>query len=432
MERKVYIDTIGQETRRVVVEDGRPVELAITYRQQSSIVGNIYLGRVMNLLKGMNATFVDIGLTKNAFLSMDDLPSVMRDVSQSVPKPTGNALRTGQEVLVQVVKDAGGSKGPKVSMNITFPGRYAVLLPTVQAVGVSRHIQDTEMRKSLQQLGESALPDGMGVILRTAAETAKPEEISTEISELVEQWQLLSASVRTQKPPVRLWVDGDLEMQARRDLGGEIITGSLPETLETSLDKLLRRKVWLKSGGYLVIDPCEAMTVIDINSGKNTGKHSLAETLLALNQEAAIEIARQLRLRDIGGIVIIDFVDMEKLEDREAVLETFQAALQEDRAKHHLHGFTGAGLLELTRRSVFSPLEKETHMECICCHGKGTNELPVCTAHALLRDIRRQRIAGDTSEIVLHVPADIAEILQNTPFENDNIRIIADSKRSNP
>lgn len=426
MERKVYIDTIGQETRRVVVEDGRPVELAITYRQQSGIVGNIYLGRVMNVLKGMNAAFVDIGLAKNAFLSMDDLPGAMRDVAQAVQKPAGNTVRAGQEVLVQVVKDAGGSKGPKVTMNITFPGQYAVLLPTVQAVGVSRHIQDTDTRKSLQQLGESALPEGMGVILRTAAETANHEDISAEIGALVDQWQQLSVSVRTQKPPALVWTDGDLEAQARRDLGGEIITGPLPDTMEASLDKLLRRKVWLKSGGYLVIDPCEAMTVIDVNSGKNTGKKTLAETLLALNQEAAVEIARQLRLRDIGGIVIIDFVDMETEEDRDAVLKTFETALQEDRAKHHVHGFTGAGLLELTRRPVFSSLTKETRTDCTCCGGMGTNELPVCTAHALLRHIRRRRNAGDTSEITLHVSSSVAEILHNTPFQDDALIIIAD------
>lgn len=410
-ERLVYIDTIGQETRRLVVEDGVPVEYAVAYQNQHSIVGNLYLGRVANIVKGMRAAFVDIGIGVNAFLSLDDLPGVARDLENASVR-SSQPLRNGQEVIVQVVKEPGGAKGPKVNMNPTLPGQYVVLLPTISNVGVSRHITDLEERTRLMAAGQRICPKEMGLILRTAAENIDESILAREVAELATSWLHLQDRARTAKPPFLLFDDGDLVSRAERDLQASVIPGYFDDALETILEKQLRRKVWLKSGGYLVIDHCEAMTVIDVNSGKNTGKRTLDESILALNREAAVAVAHQIRLRDIGGIIVIDFVDMRRDEDKEAILVAFQDALSADRAKMHVHGFTGAGLLEMTRRPVFQPVKDSVSVACACCSGDGCVASPQARAHALLRMVRRKRMAGDTSVIQLRTSMDVAAALR--------------------
>lgn len=411
MDRKVYIDTMGYETRRLVVEDGKPVEYAVTYADSGRAqIGSIHLARVEKLLKGMHAAFVDIGGDKNAFLSLDDVPGVVdhdADIAAQPKKP----IKPGQSVIVQVVKDAGGTKGPRVSMNPTLPGDYVVLLPTIRTVGISKHIQDVTERQRLQQVGMEISAEGMGVVLRTAAEGVPREAIMNEAQALRAQWLVIEKDATTRIAPAPLLDTMDLAASARRDLQAEPIIGPFDTVLETRLEKDLRRKVWLDCGGYIVIDHCEAMTVIDVNSGKYTGSKSLDNTLLKLNQQAAEEIARQLRLRDMGGIIVIDFVDMQSETDRESVLETFRQTLASDRAKHHVHGFTGAGLLEMTRRPLVRPLAQATQVECACCHGEGLVTSPQAQAHALLRGIRRRRQSGDESQITLTVSPETAQII---------------------
>ena len=407
-ERKVLIDTLGGLTRMAVLEDGVPVEYAVEAHARKRLVGSLYLSRVVNVVKGMQAAFVDIGMERNAFLPLDDVPPMVRELSEAHKSAwRAGAVSPGQEILVQVVREPAGDKGPRVTMNPTFPGKYAVLLPTVQAVGVSRHIREEAKREELHRAAKAACPKGMGLIVRTAAEDAAPEAIGAEAAALQKAWEALALSARTRKAPVLLLDEGSLLLRAERDLGAEIIRGPFDEELESALEKALRRKIWLNSGAFLVIDVCEAMTVIDVNSGKFTGKRNLADTILRVNREAAAEIARLIRLWDMGGIIVVDFVDMQTDEDRQAVLSAFLSAMEPDRAKRHVHGFTGAGLLEMTRRPVYQPVREAMTKPCPRCGEEGTVPSAEWAAHGLLRGIRRRRRSGDESEIICRAPADV-------------------------
>lgn len=425
IERTVFIDIIGDEMRRVVVENGKPVEYAVSYTDHESIVGNIYLARVQNILKGMNAAFVDLGMQKNAFLSMNDIPGAAQDFVSKSDITHIKTIKNGQEVIVQIVKEPGGDKGPKVTMNPTLPGNYVVLLPTIPTVGVSRHIADIGIRANLQAVGLQKCPQGMGLIMRTASENAAIEDISAEIDLLVARWHSLAASAQTKRAPVLLFQDADLVGDTRRDLQIEPVIGAFNESLEAQLDRLLRRKVWLDCGGFLIIDKCEAMVVIDVNSGKFTGKRNLNETIYTLNAEAATEIARQIRLRDMGGIIVIDFVDMKTDEDRQSVLDVFRAEMSVDRAKYHIHGFTSTGLLELTRRPLVKPVMEKMTETCPSCHDDGMVINANARAHALLREIRRKRLAGDESIITRKVSSDVAVRLRAIGLP-DNIMLQED------
>lgn len=430
MDRKVYIDTIGMETRRLVMEDGVPVEYAVSRQDAARLTGNIYLGRVENILKGMHAAFVHIGHDKNAFLSLDDMPPVLRDAENVSTSKTRIPLKQGQDLIVQVTKEPGGDKGPRVTMNPTFPGVYAVLLPTVQAIGVSRHIVNPARREALLTIGAQACPEGMGLILRTASEEAAEADIAQEVHQLHEQWQHLYEHAAATRAPALLYAEGDLTIRAERDLHAPILQGPFDASLETRLEKDLGRKVWLSSGAYLVIDRTEAMTVIDVNSGKYTGKKNLNDTLLRLNCEAAREIARQIRLRDIGGIILIDFVDMSTEADRETVLRVFMDASAQDRGKRHVHGFTGAGLLELTRRPAYQPIRDALLSPCPCCHGEGVVSSVFAQAHQLLRQVRQRRLSGDESQVELSVSQPIHDQLMAIGLP-DNVALTIAAQKGN-
>lgn len=412
MARAVYLDTIGRQTRMAVVEDGALVEFAVETRGERRLVGNVYLARVVNILRGMRAAFVDIGLDKNAFLSLDDMPSFVRDADEIRVNGAQKPLRPGQEVIVQVSREPGGGKGPRVTMNPSFPGKYTVLLPTVEAVGVSRRIEDGTKRAAFYGLAKELCPDGVGLVVRTAAEEASAEEIEADVRSLLDGWGMLAASAKTRRAPSLLFDDGGLAARAARDLLSPIHAGAFSDTLEHAIKKSLARRVWLDSGAFIVFDRTEAMHVVDVNSGKYTGGRSLGDTLRRLNMEAAREAARQIRLRDMGGIIVIDFVDMERDEDREAVLEAFREAQKPDRAKLHVHGFTGAGLLEMTRRPVYQQVPEALFAPCPCCHGEGRTPSADTVAHELLRDVRRRRMSGDDSEIVLAAPEEVLDKLR--------------------
>lgn len=430
MKRQVYIDCIGEETRRLVVEDGELVEYAVSYAAQKSRVGNLYLARVQNVMTGMHAAFVDIGLNKNAFLPLGDMPSALQNVdgtaTDSVSKKI--TLRKGQEILVQVVKEPGGDKGPRVTMHPTLAGQYVVLLPTVETVGVSRHIEDSEIRSNMEALGKTIFPSDMGIIFRTASEKIAPDVLTEEASRLALQWKSLEKASKTMIAPQLLFdASGDLLAAATRDLNADIHEGPFPAAWEAKLEKLLRPTIWLKSGGTLILHRTEALTAIDVNSGKSAGKRTLEASLVALNTEAAIEAARQIRLRDLGGIILIDFVDMDREESRAAVLNAFMQHIAGDRAKHHVYGFTQTGLLEMTRRPVHGSLSEQTEVRCSCCHGAGVVPSAEATAHAALRSIRRQREAGNTGMVSIPVSGAVAQTLRRIGIP-ENVCLCTDQK----
>ena len=354
MERFVYISTENGRTRRVIVEENQVVEVAYEEENKQQAVGSIYIGRVENIVKGMEAAFVSIGHEKNAFLPLADVPQAF---GKDKAHPQQVPFSKGEEIVVQITKEPIGDKGARLTMNPSYPGTFAVLLPYCLDYGISRQIAEKEERDRLLDIAqEASVSAGKGVILRTAAQGASAEEIHAEVVSLCSSWENMMEKASMRKAPALLCGGGSLEESAERDLHASILYEPLPQTLEEKLKKSLRRKVWLDSGAYLIFDYCEAMTVVDVNSGKYTGKKDLQDTVQRLNCEAAKEIARQIRLRDIGGIIVIDFVDMGSEEAQAMVLQAFTEALQHDRAKKHIYGFSAAGLLEITRRSVHQPL----------------------------------------------------------------------------
>jgi len=372
-----------------LLEDGDVCEYHVYGAGKStSLVGAIIKGRVERIVPGMDAAFVNIGLEKNGFLPLKEAPGFVKASSE---KPS---LQTGQEILVQVKKDSVGEKGAYLTQDITFPGTYVVFLPLDSFVGVSQRVQNSKEREALLQIGNEMKLDGSGLVMRSAALHAKTEDIIIEIASLNEVWQAVKALYPKKNAPQLLFQSLDPFAELLRDYPvgdiSRIVTNqrnlvvegievsSVPGTdlltvygIRAQVEKALGRKIWLKSGGYLIIDICEAMTVIDVNTGKFTGSKLLEETIFKLNIEALREIVRQIRLRGLGGIILIDFIDMQSELHRQAVLDSLQGELKKDRIKTVVHGFTSLGLMECTRKKTRLPLHESMTDICSKCMGSG-------------------------------------------------------------
>ena len=388
-----------------VIEDRELVEHYVTRTGARSMVGNIYLGRVQNVLPGMEAAFVDVGRGRNAVLYAGEV-SYDEDVEQG-DRRIEQALKPGQSVIVQVTKDPLRGKGARLTAQISLPGRYLVYVPDGGASGISRRVSDSE-RERLRKILKKVRPSEAGVIVRTAAEGASEEDLAGDLDRLKKTWEQVRRKARRGRAPKALYEEPDLEERVVRDVFSpaefrEIVTdspevyervsaylrdvapelvdrlrlheGSLPLFEEfhiaEQIHKALERKVWLPSGGYLIIDRTEAMTVIDVNTGKHVGKSNLEETVVGTNLEAAQEIARQLRLRDIGGIIVIDFIDMLFERNRNHVIRTFQEALARDKTRSQVFDITPLGLLEITRKKVSAGLLEAFSEPCPTCEGRG-------------------------------------------------------------
>ncbi len=423
MGKEFLINAGPSETRMAVLEEKQPVEIVIERLHTSRRVGNIYRGRVENILPGMQAAFVDIGMEKNAFLYVDDL-QIFKGQEEGIngpAPPINKLLRLGQEIVVQVVKEPIGNKGARVVTNITLPGRYLVLMPSVKYVGVSRRIEDEKERERLRTLAQKLRPRGMGLIVRTAAEGVDEKELRMDRDFLLSLWQKVRKKARKGPVPSLLYHDHDLLYRILRDLFTEdverliiddqsayekalelmdslsphlknrveLYKGSRPlfevYGIETQIKEALQRKVWLPSGAYLIFDQTEALTVIDVNTGKFTGSTNLEDTVLATNLEAAKEIARQIRLRNLGGIIIIDFIDMASEKNRRQVLEVFSQELAKDKQKTNILGFTFLGLLEVTRKKIRPSLREQLQQPCAACEGTGYLFSPETQAAAVER-----------------------------------------------
>jgi ribonuclease G len=443
--KRIIVNCIGREARVAVLENGRLVELYMERPEERRIVGNIYKGKVENVLPGMQAAFIDIGMEKNAFLYVDDLLSPEMGQGNG-RKPSINELITkGQEIIVQVSKEAFGTKGAKVTTQLSLPGRYIVYLPDVPYIGVSRRIQRQKERERLRGVMQEILTPHEGVIIRTLAEGVSREELEADVLFLRARWEQVWAEKKQVRPPSLVYQDLDLVSRIVRDFVSEdveevvidsrsryaevraLLAHYQPELqdkirlyagredifsyygLDGELEKALRRKVWLRSGGYLVIDQTEAMTIFDVNTGKFTGSYDLEETVVKTNLEACREIARQLRLRNVGGIIIIDFIDMAQEEHRQQVRACMEAELRKDKTKTHLLGFTQLGLLELTRKKERQNLTDILERACPCCQGKGrilSEETLFGTLERELlgysRDVRVEAVIVDIHPQVAH------------------------------
>ncbi len=429
MSEEILINVTPQETRVAVVENGVLQEVYIERARSRGIVGNIYKGKVVRILPGMQAAFVDVGLERTAFLHASDIRSAATaENGTGVSPPIHELLQDGQEIIVQVVKDPIGTKGARLTMQITLPARYLVFLPYSKHIGISQKIGDEATRERLRALVQSAMPEGAegGYILRTLAETAAEEEIETDIRYLRRVWaacqeRLRSAAVRSlihEDLPLALramrdLVRGNVEkirIDSReifikaRDFGIEFIPevadriehypGERPifdlYSVEDEIQKALDRKVMLKSGGYLVLDQTEAMTTIDVNTGAYVGRRNLEETLFKTNLEAAQTIARQLRLRNLGGMIIVDFIDMTEAEHKRQVLRALERVLARDRTKVYLTEMSPLGLVELTRKRTRESLEHVLCHPCPVCQGRGMVKTPQTVCYEIFREILRE------------------------------------------
>lgn len=429
---KLIVDASLNQYRVALLEDDDLVEVYFETNEDSSIVGNIYKGKVENVLKGMQAAFVNIGLEKNAFLYVKDaLPNYIdKDVSEQ-PIPSikedlsiEDIVKKGQDIIVQVIKEAIGTKGPRVTTQVTLPGKYLVLMPTTNYVGVSRRIEKEAERERLRSLINGIKPESMGVIIRTACQDKTSEELKQDLDYLTDLWASINKRIIGVNAPGTLHKDFNLVDRTIRDLLStevdrleisnkeeytkilRLVEDTYPHLkskikyfdkdmdifdhydIDSKLSKALSKKVWLKSGGYIIIDETEALTVIDVNTGKFVGSYDLEDTVLRTNIEAAYEIAKQIRLRDISGIIIIDFIDMNTPHNNNIILESLKNALKKDRTKTTVLGMTQLGLVEMTRKKVRQKLSSVVQQECHMCYGSGR----VLANNLLAKKIERQLI----------------------------------------
>ncbi|HEV2281069.1 MAG TPA: Rne/Rng family ribonuclease [bacterium] len=443
------------EVRVAVVEDGVVVGLLI--ERGEPLAGNIYKGRVASVLPGMEAAFVDVGLDRNAFLHLSDIRTrrvtafgATEEIEDQIGRGAAIAerVRVGQEILVQVTKEPRGSKGARATTYVALPGHYLVLTPTVPGIGVSRKIEDEQERRRLRAIADRLRPEGMGLIVRTAAEGVGERDLADDVRFLLQLWNSVAAHARDARAPALLYQDLGLIRRVVRDLfTGEVerfvldspdewqrvrdlIGAFAPELagrvqlhddsapifeahhVEREIERALHRKVWLRSGGYLVFDRTEAATVIDVNTGKYVGKTDLASTILKTNIEAAREIARQIRLRDVGGIILIDFIDMESLAHRRAVLDALGEAVRADRTKIHIIDLTGLGLVEMTRKRVYQDLEELMRIPCPYCEGRGRVLSPRSVAVRARRELRRLAQTARAACVVAEVHPEVAALLE--------------------
>jgi ribonuclease G len=449
MAREIIASIDAAETRVAVMDGGVLVNLFI--ERSEPVAGNIYKARVNNVLPGMEAAFVDIGLERNAFLHVADIRAQPLEGEEMVEWVDRGAiaerLRTGQEILVQVTKEPMGTKGARVTTYIALPAHYLVLMPTVDYVGVSRRISSEGERKRLRQIADRIRPEGMGVIVRTAAEGVDEKTLADDVAFLRQMWHGVLERGRANRAPALVYQDLRLIRRIVRDLFTEDVDrfivdsaeehGRIADLLgsfaphlrerlvlhrddepvferhgvEREIDRALRRRVWLKSGGYLVIDRAEALTVIDVNTGKYVGKTDLASTILRTNLEAVGEIVRQITLRDIGGIILVDFIDMEKEDHRKRVLEALDAAVQRDRAKLHVIDLTGLGLVEITRKRVHQDLEEIMRTPCPYCEGRGRVLSPETMASRVRRELRTLVRETKSGAVMAEVHPQVAGLL---------------------
>ncbi|MGQ0510128.1 MAG: ribonuclease G [Betaproteobacteria bacterium] len=442
MNEEILVNVTPQETRVAVLGSGQVQELVVERAASRGLVGNIYMGKVARVLPGMQSAFVEIGLERAAFLHVADLFEHRRQAQERAaggpaPRPIEKMLAEGQPLLVQVVKDPIGSKGARLSTQVSLAGRMLVHLPQDGHIGISQRIEDEAGRQQLRDRLRELLPaeEKGGFILRTLAEGASDEDLRGDIAYLRSLWRDIRSRSLGAAPPALLYQDLSLAQRVLRDMatGGvtvvrvdsrenfqklsafaeaympalrarlEHYTGERPlfelYNVEPEIEKALSRRVDLKSGGTLVIDQTEAMTTIDVNTGGFVGNRTFDDTVFKTNLEAAQSIARQLRLRNLGGIIIVDFIDMESMDHRASVLEEFKRALARDRTRMTVSGFTALGLVEMTRKRTRESLAHVLCEPCPVCDGRGEVKTARTVCYEILREVLREARAFPAKEL---------------------------------
>jgi ribonuclease G len=481
MSAELIINSDSFETRVALVENGQVAELFVERSSDRGIAGNIYKGRIVRVLPGMQAAFVDINLEKAAFLYVSDVHHPMEDMErlfltssnkegeagepeetdspldQEMQRvldfreahdhtPIEDRLQEGQEILVQVAKEPIGHKGARITTHITLPGRHLVLMPTMDHIGVSRRIENEKERKRLREIMCSIRPPVCGFIVRTAAEGVEPEKLQAEMDFLLKLWQSIQRRAEHASALSLVYQELDITLRAVRDLftkevdrlvidseseyrkvlnftetympslqsAVELYEGEEPifdaYGIEMEVQRALSKKIWLKSGGYIVIEMTEALTAIDVNTGRYVGKRNLEETILKTNLEAVKEIAYQLRLRNIGGIIIIDFIDMEKEGNREKIFNALREALRKDKSKTNILRMSELGLIEMTRKRTKESIGRVLCEPCFYCEGEGYLKSKQTVCYEVLRELQRERQDLLGRNLLLKVHPEVAAL----------------------
>ena len=447
----IFTNMTPYETRVAVREDGVLVELLVERSRERSIVGSLFKGRISRVLPGMQAAFVDIGLDRDAFLYVDDVAETLEEEGlepEELPPaaPIEDLLRAGQELVVQITRELGAGKGPRATSHVTIPGRYLVLLPDSTHLGISRRITDAAERERLRSL-LSEIPHTGGLIVRTAGEGRERADFLADLGMLETMWHQLRRRAEEVNAPCLLHQDLDLALRAARDLTGpqlaelwidepdgyervvEFLDRVQPEMvsrvklyrrqmdmfeafgIETELDHALQPKVWLRSGGSVVINQTEALVAIDVNTGRYVGGADLEDTVFRINLEAAREVSRQLRLRNLGGIIVVDFIDMEDEEHREHLLEVLQRELARDRARSMVGPVGPFGLVQLTRKRTERSLERALTQPCPTCDGIGRIKAPETVCLDIRRAVLREAINLEASELTVRANPVVTRLL---------------------
>lgn len=471
MAGKIIINVSPEQTRVALLENTTQLsELYIERKKDASLVGNVYKGKIVKILPGMQSAFVDIGLEKAAFLHAADVLSGFdysmfgEDLEDSVPinLPIEDILQEGEEVFVQVSKDSIGTKGARVTSHITLPGRHLVLMPGVEHIGISRKILDEDERTRLKNIVSEFKLQNFGFIIRTASEGCPEEDLKKDIDYLMLLWDNIQKKKDKVSSPHLLYSDLDLALRSVRDLLSQEITKIIIDSkeeynklvefvntyfpklismielydgtepifdafgVELEIPKALGKRIWLKSGGYIIIDQTEALTSIDVNTGKFVGKASLEDTIFKTNMEAVKEIAYQIRLRNLGGIIIVDFIDMEKEENRKKLFSVFQEAMSKDRAKCTILEVSELGLIQMTRKRVRESLERILCEPCHYCDGKGFVKSPTTVCYEILTELRRIAITNKNCKIMITANPHVADLIYD-----DERETIEDIEREN-
>lgn len=468
LSEEIVVNVSNRETRIALLEDGKLTEYRV--EREERVVGSIFKGVVQNVLPGMDAAFVDIGLERNAYLSLADVmpdegqdnsPSAMRR-SELRRRKIKDLLRPGQQVMVQVTKGPRGTKGARVSTRIALPGRSVVLMPEAGNIGVSRKIEERSERERLKKIGERIQPDGFGIIMRTECEGRTEEDLRNDVAYLVGLWNDVLTNSKKLRAPVLVHKDQSLLFRTLRDQFGEtfsrmviddpdeyekvhlvagIVSPHLKDKIhlfdhdepifdhygvEKELDRLMQHKVPLKSGGSLVIDEMEALTAIDVNTGKQVGSVSLEDTVLKANIEACDEILRQLRLRDMGGIIVCDFIDMENESARKQVLDRFTAGLEKDRARTRVGRVSSLGLVEVTRKRTGESVTQELTEICPMCAGVGRIPSKETVSLWIERDMWRKMKEPGDAFLIACSPAAVEALIGS---DGENVEMLEHEMR---
>ncbi len=476
MPNELIVNVTLGETRVARLENGVVAELFIERAREQGVVGNIYKGRVVRVLPGMQAAFVDIGLDRTAFLHASDVVKDLAQLGEDDSKPKGeegsdddseeavarrpkrarpsrsdrfieNMLQEGKDILVQVEKEPMGTKGARVSSNLSLPGRYLVYMPTVDHIGVSRRIADAAERQRLKQMIGEMRPGSGGFIVRTVSEGISQKELKADIDYLTDLWKIVEKKAVSAKAPSlvhseldvlsrvvrdhftpdidRLVIDSPDSQKRVKDFvttfmphaksrvelygGGEPIFDAFG--IEIEITRALGQKVWLKSGGYIIIEQTEALTAIDVNTGRFVGRRNVEDTILKTNLEAVKEIVYQLRLRNIGGIIILDFIDMERPANRQKVFAALKEALKADRARTTITKISELGLVEMTRARTREDLRHQLTNACQYCEGKGYLKSPTTVCYELFREIQREAAMMKGRQIFVSCHSSVAGVL---------------------